>query len=211
MRILFRILIALVLLPVAYGLLALLLSLVPVNRAGVTGGAHTVYLTTNGVHLHLIMERAPLSPALLHGMPLDTDTRYVGFGWGDAEFYLNTPEWSDLTPGRALRAAFIPSPTLVHVTRYRRPGSNWIAIPVSEEQLAALDAFLLDTFATDEAGQKQLLPDAGYDASDDFLHATGNYTALRTCNTWVNDALKEAALPACLWTPYDFMVLRLYR
>jgi uncharacterized protein (TIGR02117 family) len=211
MRLLLRILLGLVLLPVAYALLALLLGLVPVNRSGLTDEAHTIHLTTNGVHLHLILERQHLSPALKHGLPLDADTRHVGFGWGDADFYLNTPEWSDLTPRRALMAAFIPSRTLVHVTRHRRPGSDWIAVPVSAQQLAALDAFLVEAFATDEAGHKRMLPDAGYDLNDDFLHATGHYTALRTCNTWVNDALKQAGLPACLWTPFDFAVLRLYR
>lgn len=210
MRRLFRILLALVLLPVVYALVALLLGLVPVNRKGLQGGEHTIHLTTNGVHLNLILAHEDLSPALLDGLHVDEATRHVGFGWGDAEFYLNTPEWSDLTPRRALVAAFLPSPTLVHVSRYRHVGGDWNAIPISSEQLALLDAFLLDAFATDADGHKQLLPGAGYGIHDDFLHANGSYSALRTCNTWVNDALKRSGLPACLWTPFDFAVLRWY-
>lgn len=211
MRVLFRILIGIVLLPVVYALLGLVLGLVPLDRKGVTGDADTIYLTTNGVHLHLILPSNALSPALLADLPLDADTRYVAFGWGDAEFYLNTPEWKDLTVKRAVVAAFVPSRSLVHVTRYRTTATDWTAIPVSTEQITAIDAFLLDAFRLDSAGHKQLIPGAGYGTQDDFLEGRDRYSALRTCNTWVNDALKEAALPACLWTPYDFMVLRLYR
>lgn len=210
LRTIIRALLALIALPAAYALLALLLGSVPVNRKGMHVDAHTVHLTTNGVHLNLILAHEDLSPALLDGLPVDEATRHVGFGWGDAEFYLNTPEWSDLTPRRALVAAFLPSPTLVHVSRYRNADGDWYAIPVSSKQLALLDAYLLDAFATDAQGHKQLLPGAGYGHHDDFLHANGSYSALRTCNTWVNDALKHAGLPACLWTPFDFAVLRWY-
>ena len=208
---LLRILLVLLLLPVAYALLALLLGMVPLNRSGITGGEHNIHLTTNGVHLQLILTREDLSPDLLTGLPLRPDTRHVGFGWGDADFYLNTPEWADLTVKRAVVAAFLPSRTLVHVQRHRATATDWVAVPVDDDQLAALNAFLLESCERDEAGAKVLLPEAGYTAHDDFLRGTGRYTALRTCNTWVNDGLRRASLPASLWTPFDFAVLRWYR
>ncbi len=211
MRLLLRILIAMVLVPVTYALLGLVLGMVPVNRNGRVDHAQTIYLSTNGVHLHLILPRDALSPALLADLPLTDDTQHVAFGWGDAEFYLNTPEWKDLTVKRAVVAALLPSRSLVHVTRYRYSGADWTVIPVSMEQLDAVNDFLLHSFRTDSAGRKQLIPGAGYGTQDDFLEGKGSYTALRTCNTWVNDALKHGGLPACLWTPFDFSVLRLYQ
>lgn len=206
-----RILLGMLTIPVGYVLIALLFGLVPVNRGAPPKGEHTIHLTTNGVHLQLILPREQLSPALAQGLPLHADTRHVGFGWGDAEFYLNTPEWADLTMRRAVLAAFVPSPTLVHVVRHRTVKQDWIAIPLGAEHLAALDAYLVGSFATDNGGHKVLLPDEGYGTNDDFMHGNGHYTALRTCNTWVNDGLKTAGLPASLWTPFDFAVLRWYR
>lgn len=199
-------------LPTVYLLMALLLSLITVNRSGKMEDAeHSIYLSTNGVHLFVVLQQSDCASELLEGLDLRVDDQYVAFGWGDENFYLNTPTWSDLTVGNALKALFVKSPTLINVTRYRYLLDSWIEIPVSETQLAAMNAYLLGYFQIDEKGNKIHLVAEGYSARNDFYRAHGNYTMIKTCNTWVNSGFKESELKACLWTPFDFGLLWKYR
>ena len=63
----------------------------------------------------------------------------------------------------------------------------------------------------DQNGNKILLIGKGYTTYDEFYEAKGNYSCFKTCNSWVNSALKESNLKACYWTPFDFSVLNKYK
>ena len=212
LKTLFKWIIGLMALPTAYLLAALLLSLITVNRSGeVAGAEHSIYLSTNGVHLFVVLRKSDCASELLEGLNLTVDDQYLAFGWGDENFYLNTPTWSDLTIGNALKALFLKSPTLINVTRYRHLSDNWIEVPVSKEQFAAINDYLLGYFQTDDKGHKIHLIADGYSMRNDFYRANGNYSMLKTCNTWVNSAFKNNGLKACVWTPFDFGLLWKYR
>ncbi|HUH28442.1 DUF2459 domain-containing protein [Gelidibacter sp.] len=83
-------------------------------------------------------------------------------------------------------------------------------VKLSKTQLKQLHTYVRHSFKTNGNGFKIMLIDQGYTQSDDFYKAHGNYTIVNTCNTWVNTGFKESGLKACLWTPFDFGLIRKY-
>ena len=104
----------------------------------------------------------------------------------------------------AIKALFLKSSTLIHLTTYAEVHPNWIKIEVSQQQLSTLNNYIEKSFYKNAESKKVILPNKGYSYNDNFYKATGNYTCFFTCNTWVNSAFKEAKLKGCLWTPFDF-------
>jgi uncharacterized protein (TIGR02117 family) len=199
------------LVPVTYIVISLILTYIPVSEK--TEGSskeHIIYLTTNGVHSDIVLPKKLIISELLKDQKYHPKEQYFAFGWGEENFYINTPTWGDLTFSTAFRAAFLKSNTLVHVTRYRSKREKWIAVPVTNSQLQKLNTYILASFDEDTS-KKQIVEGATYTPDrDNFYKAHGNYMFYKTCNTWVNTALKESDMKASLWTPFDFGILRWY-
>ena len=84
-----------------------------------------VYLYTNGVHTDIVV---PIknqyydwsqSISFENTVSKRTDFNYVGIGWGDKGFYLDTPTWAELKPSTAFKAAFWLSESAIHCTFYK--------------------------------------------------------------------------------------------
>ncbi|UII24405.1 TIGR02117 family protein [Fulvivirga maritima] len=201
----------LLLIPVAYLIIALVLTLTTVNSGGQSENTkRTIYLSTNGVHLDVILSKEDVNAMVLKDLRYYKKENYLSFGWGDENFYINTPTWGDLTFSNAFKAMFLKSSTLLHVTRYKQKQSDWVEIKVTDSELQKLNTYLLAAFKRDKAGNKQILPNKGYTPIDDFYKAEGSYTCFNTCNSWVNTAFKNSGLKACLWTPFDFGLMGKY-
>lgn len=197
------------LIPILYIVAALVLTGITIDRENEEQAINEkIYLSTNGVHLDIIIPKENIGEPLLLGLEQDN---YLSFGWGDENFYLNTPEWSDLTLSNAFEAVFLQSSTLVHVTRYGEIDPNWVEVKVSHTELGKLNAYLENTFITNENGKKIRLEGKGYTSTDDFYKAKGSYSCFKTCNSWVNTGFKESGLKACLWTPFDFGLMNKYK
>ena len=166
------------------------------------------FLTTNGVHLFLILPVEKVEPSLRGRLQVPDNTRFLAFGWGDREFYHKTPSWKDLSPATAFRAAFLNTPAAMHVITYPEEQASWRKLELCPVQTDALSSVINRSFQKDEKGNLLPIEAYGYSDSDLFFEARGHYSCLRTSNTWVNDAFKQAWLPAALWTPFDFGVLR---
>lgn len=197
--------------PLAYIIISLVLSFITVDRK-VNNQIFDklIYLNTNGVHLDVVMPLENVDSSLLSGLKFNQNEKYLSFGWGDENFYINTPTWGDLTFNNAIKAMFLKSPTLMHVTRYRSKRSDWIEIKISESELDQLNQYLQNTFKINEDGMKIILENEGYTLSDDFYKANGNYHCFNTYNSWVNKGFKESGLKSCLWTPFDFGLMHKY-
>lgn len=202
-----------------YLLVALLLSLIPVNahkQAVPFEEGVAIYITTNGVHADFTV---PVHTSLINWQQhfklkdfkgADHNFRYIAFGWGDKGFYLNTPSWQDLTLSTAVSALFVPSPTAMHVTYYRHapaPGENVKEVLLSREQYRLLLQYIQSSFQQTTDGQLMLIAHAGYTSSDNFYEAKGCYSLLYTCNNWVNEGLKKIGVKTSLWTPFDWGIL----
>lgn len=200
------------LIPVLYFLMAFLFSYITVaEKLAYPEKDQSIYLHTNGVHLDIILPKELISDDLLKGLNHKPSDQYFSFGWGDHNFYLNTPNWSDLTLSTGFSAMFLKSSTLMHVSRYRGKASDAVEIKLSETQLVKLNQHLLNTFMLDEEGNKKILAGRGYAYYDDFFEAKGNYSCFNTCNSWVNALFKASDIKARFWTPFDFPLMDLYK
>ncbi|GGG22556.1 hypothetical protein GCM10011344_24160 [Dokdonia pacifica] len=199
------------LIPISYIIISLILTYIPVgDEIEEAQKNNTIYLTTNGVHSDVILPKTLMIPELLKGQKYHPKEQYFAYGWGEENFFLNTPTWGELKFSTAFRAAFLESSTLMHVTRYRTKRERWIAVQITEKQLQKLNTYILQTFDENDTG-KQLIEGASYTPDrDNFYKAHGNYMFYKTCNSWTNTALKESDMKASLWTPFDFGVLRWY-
>ena len=135
----------------------------------------------------------------------------MSFGWGDENFYINTPTWNDLTFSTAFKAMFLESSTLMHVTRYKQKQSGWVEIKVNELELKKLNNYLLNNFEVNQKGMKIILQNKSYSSIDDFYRSKGSYSCFKTCNSWVNIGFKDSGLKSCLWTPFDFGLIKKYQ
>lgn len=218
-----KIILIVVILLVLYALAVWLLPYIGVNRDAANVGDKdiSIYIKTNGVHTEIVVpvnnERMDWTQLIKHD---DTDAkdstlRYVGIGWGDKGFYLQTPEWKDLKFSVAFKAMFHLSSSAVHATFYDKitTGDDCKEIRISKAEYDKLVSYIKNTFKTDTDGNSIQIPSVndGYGANDVFYEANGKYDLFHTCNTWANNALKSCDQRACLWTALDGGIFYQYR
>lgn len=179
-----------------------------------------IYIYTNGVHTDIVM---PVKNDLhdwsakipfANTTSKKTDYNYVGIGWGDKGFYLDTPTWADLKFSTAVKAAFWMSESAMHTSFYKTmtEASDCKKIMISKKQYQDLVKFIDSKFDRDTNGNYILIPTkAVYSDNDAFYDAKGSYSFLNTCNTWANDALKAAGQKAAWWTPTDYGIFLHYK
>jgi uncharacterized protein (TIGR02117 family) len=200
----------LIAIPIIYLIIALVFSYIPQNYSSQKNSEKKVYISTNGVHLEIILKKEDLDSLIYQAIEKERDDEYFSFGWGEKNFYLNTPTWGDLTFSTAFRAAFLKNESLVHIYRYETTKTDWKSIPVSTQQLESINNYLKHSFRFTEYTGVRIIPEASYGHNDEFYEGNGQYSYRNTCNSWVNRCLYESGLPCCLWTPFDFAVMRLY-
>lgn len=205
---------------VLFLLSAFVLGSIPVNssfaQALQEDGQVEIFVTSNGVHTDLVVPVATPSIDWREKVPLhhfasaDSSYTHLSFGWGDRKFYMETPSWSDLTPGVALRAALWPTPTAMHVkyvatrllpTKRQRP------VLLSPEQYRQLVQYIDSSFQK-ENGVYRHITGSGYTGQDTFYEAHGKFYILKNCNNWVNQGLKAAGVKTAFWAPLPFAVMR---
>ena len=186
------------------------LSYVPVGADAGAGkmGKKRMYVSSNGVHLDMIFPTELVPQNLLKQLPYRSDTKLLAIGWGDKGFYLDTPTWAELKFSTAVKAMFLPSPTAMHVTEHRVVSRKWSYIDLTDQQLTDLWAYIQASFKQDKQGGIDELEGEGYTELDRFYEANGNYSCFKTCNTWVNTALKRIGVRTAIWTPLDKGVIR---
>ena len=197
--------------PILYLIISLLLGAITIPRKDISSQTNqTIYLSTNGIHLDIILQKKDINPELLKGLTYSKNDNFISFGWGDENFYINTPNWGDLTFNNAFKALFLKSSTLMHVTNFASKQNDWVKIEVSKNEIDKIVSYLNNTFLENSNGNKQLLIGKGYSNNDNFYKANGSYSCLKTCNSWVNIGFKKSGLKACYWTPFDFALLKKY-
>ncbi len=197
-----------------YMILAVLGSMFPVNADWQNRpGGTLIYLHDNGVHTSIILpntdQTAPPRYAGDHFLSDRLRYPWVAVGWGDREFYLNTPTWSDLSPQVAVTALIGSGQSLVHEDRLETLNLMGELRPIrlSDQELNRLLSHLDATRARNVTDDL-----AGYGFNDRFLVANDvpHYSIFYTCNNWVSDALGAAGLKTGRWTPLPFGVMWWY-
>jgi len=187
-----------------------LVGLIPVNGDFVeTEGGIEIFVFSGEFHSDIILPienetcnwREKFSPS---DFSANTSwATHIAFGWGDREFYINTPSWKDLKVSTAVNALLIPSKTVVHVAHTNEPAENsqTKSVTVSVEQYEQLVNFVKSSFAEDGSKAQQLIPNEAYGYYDAFYQGSGSYHAFRTCNCWVGEALQKTGIKTGWFTP----------
>lgn len=196
-------------LPLLIALAMLAGSLIPANgewrqpREGVR-----IFVYSNGVHTGLVL---PLVNAEMDWRPLVRaddlpDPARAGdhllFGWGERDFYLNTPGWSDVSLKLVARALAGSDSTLVHVDHLRgvATGPDMRPVTLSAMQYSALAAAIQGDFAIGPDGRAAHFP--GYGPDDIFYAGRGRYSLISTCNEWTGTRLRSIGVRVGMWTPF---------
>jgi uncharacterized protein (TIGR02117 family) len=169
------------------------------------------WVLSNGVHTDYVFPIRSATLDWLQVFPLKDfrapppDAEFIAIGWGDREFYLNTPTWADLTASRAFGALAGGNRALVHVSYLRRAqlARGAYALPLTQAQYAQLAGYVR---AALPQGRATPIAGAHYDDQDAFYEANGGYNLFETCNTWTGRGLREAGVTVGRWTPFDFTV-----
>ncbi|OAV42705.1 DUF2459 domain-containing protein [Lewinella sp. 4G2] len=194
---------------VLYVALSFLLTYIPVGEAATAGkGRNTVYFHSNGVHLDFVFPLALIPDDLRSQFTMTDRAQLMAIGWGDKGFYLDTETWADLKASVAIKAMFLPSPTAMHVTEHRGIDGTWSYAELTDEQLASIWEYIRNTLTFDEEGKIIEIVGESYGDLDRFYEAEGNYSCLKTCNTWVNTGMKRIGVKTAIWSPMDKGVLR---
>lgn len=175
----------------------------------------TIFVRTNGVHTWLMVPAvseeanwlAIADPRHIRDPRYAGD--YVAFGYGNRDFYLNTPTWADLSVTTALAAAFGRGPALVHVDHVWNSGPDEYQQPVTlrRAEYARLAEHIRESFLLDGEGKPIPLLGRGYGPSDVFYEGRGNYNMARTCNEWTGEGLRAAGIRMGAWTPFADSVM----
>lgn len=198
--------------PVIYLIVSFILTAITVEELDQSSeNKKVIYLNTNGVHLNIVIPKNDIDINLLKNLVLMENEKYISFGWGEENFYINTPTWSDLTFRNAFQAMFLKSTTLMHITRYKYKSKNWIEVRIDTSELNKLNQYIQEYFKKDDKGNKIILTGFEYSTNDNFYKANGSYSCFKTSNTWVNSGFKESGLKSCYWTPFDFGLINKYK
>lgn len=156
----------------------------------------SVLIVHDAWHAAIVIKKADIPAAVLPELRDFPSAEYLEFSWGDRD-YFPAPHPG---LGLALKAAFWSSGSILHVVGFKDtvekayPGAEIIEVTLSEEDFQRLIKFISDTFSRPH-------PPAPADArpglfpNGRFYPAEGKFSLLRTCNTWVAEALSSAGLP----------------
>jgi len=155
-----------------------------------------VFVAHDDWHSAIVLRRSDIPAAALPEIKDFPGAELVEFSWGDRDYFPAPHAGLALT----LKAAFWSSGSILHVVGYNAsikrlfPGSEIVEIHLSEESFQRLLGFLSDTFSRPQAGVAAE-PRPGLFPNGRFYLAEGKFSVLRTCNTWVAEALNFAGLP----------------
>ena len=216
LKLLWKTVLGILCLVILYFLAAVFLSLVPVNknfRNEKNGIA--IYIRSNGVHTDFVIpvktavinweEKIPYTDAEF----ADSSFKYICFGWGNREFYIETKEWSDLKVSTAFQAGCGLGETAMHIEfiRNQKQSDNCLELRLKDETYNELVKYVISSFKTDEKGKFIHINGAHYYSNDAFYEANRTYSLFSTCNEWTGKGLRVSGIRTGAWTPFDKSVM----
>lgn len=203
---------ALAFLLTSYGLAAVVLGLVPVNRAfEAPRDGVELAIVSNGFHADLVL---PLKAAGVDWTiwfpppPALTSASHIAIGWGDRAFYLGTPTLADMHPVTALRALAWSDDVAIHGAFLRDPDllADRKRLVLSPDVYRRLAADIRDQIRPGPDDRALLIASPGYGPRHVFVAARGTYSPFQTCNEWLAARLRAAGVRTGLWAPFAFGV-----
>lgn len=159
-----------------------------------------VFVVHNDWHAALVVRRADLGQGLVPERDHFPEAEYLEISWGDRDYFPATEE----SVGLALRAAFCSRGSVLHVVGLSGVVKDYftdgeiIELALSRDSFRRLSEFVSGSFLrADPFMPAHSKP--GLVANSRFYPASGKFSILRTCNTWIAEALKSAGLGINSW------------
>jgi uncharacterized protein (TIGR02117 family) len=199
-----------------YTIFASVSAVIPVSAEVVSADSqptYEVYLLKSGPHTDFLVKvktdvhNWSVDFPYANNANPDTSLTWLAIGWGDKNFYMNTPTWADLTVSTAVAAATGLGTAGIHASYYYALPTDRpiIRLQFTRNQYMRLCNYIDRSLITDENGNRimlqPLLAGVNFD-HDRYYDAHGRYSMIHTCNTWVNNGLKASGQRACLWTGF---------
>ncbi|MEE2886146.1 MAG: TIGR02117 family protein [Planctomycetota bacterium] len=201
---------------VFYGLMVLELGSLAANPDYVQADSGTeIRVWSNGIHTDFVV---PVRSRLMDwgafapyskSTPPEQLPEYAVIGWGDHDFYIETPTEADFSLATTLRAIFLPTKSVMHVSYYDfRPelGHKCVRLLLNDEEYQQFVSYLKSGFALDSRGKPVEIAGANYGIRDVFFRGTGSYHLLNTCNNWANQALQTVGVRTPVWSPFEYAI-----
>jgi uncharacterized protein (TIGR02117 family) len=200
-----------------YLFIALQLTIFPANEdyEPPTSGI-AIYIVSNNVHTDFVLPVYTQQKDWEKDFPfmdfnyVDSTYKYISFGWGDKEFYLNTPTWSDFKLDIALKALFFSSASLMHITYLKNnPVESDLSkkILITKKQYSILINYLDHSFIKDNNGRFVLIKVPFRASNENYYESGENYNFINTCNNWTNRGIKLMGIKTATWAPFDRSIL----
>ena len=154
-----------------------------------------IYIISHGWHTGIAVEKE----SIFCQLPKDEqipDGHFLLFEWGDGRYFTH----KDPGIGLLLRAAFLPTKSVLHVTALQSSpadvfrNSTVIQIQITREGLQHLGKYIHDSFRYDKH-QNLIFAANGLYPNSRFFEADQLYFFPRTSNTWTARALRETGFP----------------
>lgn len=189
-----------------WGLAGLAGALIPAPVA-VQPGAATVEigLIATPIHYDLLL---PLTPdlrarfgfAAQAGVAVEApEAGWLLVGWGAREFYTAGGGYGDL-PLRAVAKGIAGDASVLRLEAWGRFALR-DAPEVTRLRLTPAGYAALLARISAELGAPELVKAPGLTQADAFFAGRSGFSALRTCNVWMGEALRAAGVPLGRWTP----------
>jgi len=184
-----------------YFIIAYLFTLFPKNSSKQIRETNIIHILYSDIHSDIVFNIRDINLSKLPEFK-EKKNGYLAFGWGDKEVYLNTPEISNIRLSSSLKAFFINTASLMHVSyipnisRYK----DLKQIKLSSIQKKYLLNSIMKSF--NFKGETY----NGYGREDFFYDAKAKYNFINTCNTWTGDRLRESNVSMPYWTPFVWSV-----
>ncbi|MCT7604294.1 TIGR02117 family protein [Aliarcobacter butzleri] len=180
---------------------------------------YQIFIKSNSVHTDIVL---PIKSDIINWFELfpfentlskSTDFSYVGIGWGDKGFYLDTPTWSELKVSTALIAGTGLGNAALHITYYKDILEDDLtySMKIDENQYKSIILSVKKSLQWLNEKPIYINTTAQYGQNDAFYEAIGSYSIFHTCNTWTNNVLKNANLLSSKWVAFDDGILYQYK
>ncbi len=173
--------------------------------------AITILIGSNGIHTEIAMpivtremDWSSIFPASDIAAPT-RDYTHVAVSWGERQFFLETPSWTDVNPVIVVNA-MTGGEAVLHVAHYVRPApaQDYRELRLRPEEYRALVSAIESQLVASET--REVLP--GYGSYDVFYTARGTYHVGNTCNQWTSDMLAAAGVKVGRWSPLPGGVMK---
>jgi len=167
---------------------------------------YRIYVQGDAMHVNLLM---PVNNGVYNwrqfldlkqiGSDTNENYSYLKMGWGDRIWYTEVADWSQVNVWDIGRVLFKPgNASVMYVQGYAARPDSVKCVGLDRKHYLNFVRFLQNSFARDPQGNL-IYVKAGAATTDGFYAAIGDYSALRTCNTWSAEALDAAGINTPLW------------